>query len=266
MRFENRVTIVTGGGSGLGRVLAHRFAAEGAAVVVADVAGERAGEVADEISDAGGRSLAQTTDVTDASDVKAMVEKTREAFGPVDVLVNNAAKATDADFLDLGEGSWDEDVTVTLKGPFLCSQTVLADMMERGSGVILNISSVNALGYYGNEAYSAAKAGLLNLTRGLAVRYGPSGIRVNAIAPGSLRTPAWEQRIEKDPDVFERVSRWYPLGRVGEPEDVSGAALFLASDEAAWITGAVLPVDGGLTAGNMQMMREMIEDQDDQTS
>jgi NAD(P)-dependent dehydrogenase (short-subunit alcohol dehydrogenase family) len=266
MRFEDKVTIVTGGGSGLGRVLAHRFAAEGAAVVVADVAGERAGEVADEISDAGGRSLAQTTDVTEASDVKTMVETAREAFGPVDVLVNNAAKATDADFLSLGWETWDEDVNVTLKGPFLCSQTVLADMVKRGSGVILNISSVNALGYYGNEAYSAAKAGILNLTRSLAVRYGPSGIRVNAIAPGTLRTPAWEQRKEADPDVFERLTRWYPLGRVGEPGDVAGAALFLASDEAAWITGAVLPVDGGLTAGNMQIMEEIIKGQDGQPS
>ena len=165
MRFEDKVTIVTGGGSGLGRVLAHRFAAEGAAIVVADVAGERAGAVADEISDSGGRSLAQTTDVTDASEVSAMVETTREAFGPVDVLVNNAARATDEDFLSLGGESWDEDVAVTLKGPFLCSQTVLADMVEKGSGVILNISSVNALGYFGNEAYSAAKAGILNLTQ-----------------------------------------------------------------------------------------------------
>lgn len=132
-------------------------------------------------------------------------------------------------------------------------------MTRNGSGVILNISSVNALGYYGNEAYSAAKAGILSLTRSLAVRYGPHGVRVNAIAPGTLRTPAWEKRREEDPEVFERVARWYPLGRIGEPEDVAGAALFLASDEAAWISGAVLPVDGGLNAGNMQMMREIIK-------
>src|ERR687897_792414 len=201
MRFKDRVTIVTGGGSGLGRVLAHRFAAEGAAVVVADVARERAVEVAEEIIDAGGDSLAQPTDVTDASEVKTMVEATRETFGPVDVLINNAAKA-----------------------------------------------------------------GILSLTRSLAVLYGPSGIRVNAIAPGTLKTPAWEQRREKNPYVFERLTRWYPLGRVGEPDDVAGAALFLASDDAAWITGAVLPVDGGLTAGNMQMMEEMIKGQGGQTS
>ena len=262
MRFEGRVVIVTGGGSGLGRVLAHRFAAEGAAVVVADVVGERAGEVADEISESGGTSLARTMDVTDAADVEAMVEATRDAFGPANILVNNAARATDADFLGLSEEVWDRDVAIALKGSFLCSQAVLADMTKRGSGVILNISSVNALGYYGNEAYSAAKAGILNLTRSLAVRYGPFGVRVNAIAPGTLRTPAWERRREEDPEVFERVARWYPLGRIGEPEDVVGAALFLASDEAAWISGAVLPVDGGLTAGNTQMMREIVKEPD----
>ena len=265
MRFQSRVAIITGSGSGLGRVLAHCFAAEGAAVVVADVVGQRANTVADEISGAGGISLAQTTDVTRADDVEAMVGAAREAFGSVEILINNAAKATDVDFLDVSEEAWDEDVAIALKGSFLCSQAVLADMTKNRSGTILNISSVNAFAYFGNEAYSAAKAGILSLTRSLAVRYGPFGVRVNAIAPGTLRTPAWEQRRQKDPDVFERVAKWYPLGRIGDPEDVAGAALFLASDEAAWISGAVLPVDGGLTAGNMEMAREIINESDEPT-
>jgi meso-butanediol dehydrogenase/(S,S)-butanediol dehydrogenase/diacetyl reductase len=265
VRFQERVTIITGSGSGLGRVLAHRFAAEGAAVVVADVVGQRATTVAGEIADAGGKSLAHTTDVTDAADVEAMVRTAREAFGPIEILINNAAKATDADFLNLSEEAWDEDVAIALKGSFLCSQAVLGDMTKNRSGIILNISSVNALAYFGNEAYSAAKAGILSLTRSLAVRYGSFGVRVNAIAPGTLRTPAWEQRRQKDPGIFERAAMWYPLGRIGEPEDVAGAALFLASDEAAWISGAVLPVDGGLTAGNMQMMQEIVKEPNDPT-
>ena len=265
MRFQSRVVIITGSGSGLGRVLAHSFAGEGAAVVVADVVDQRATTVADEISEAGGSSLAQITDVTNAAGVEAMVGAARETFGSVDILVNNAAKATDADFLEVSEEAWEEDVAIALKGSFLCSQAVLGEMTENRSGVIINISSVNAFAYFGNEAYSAAKAGIVNLTRSLAVRYGPFGVRVNAIAPGTLRTPAWEERRQKDPDVFDRVAKWYPLGRIGEPEDVAGAALFLASDEAAWISGAVLPVDGGLTAGNMEMAREIVSESDDRT-
>ena len=265
MRFQSRVVIITGSGSGLGRVLAHSFAGEGAAVVVTDVMDQRATTVADEISEAGGSSLAQTTDVTNAAGVEAMVGAARETFGSVDILVNNAAKATDADFLEVSEEAWDEDLGIALKGSFLCSQAVLGEMTENRSGVIINISSVNAFAYFGNEAYSAAKAGIVNLTRSLAVRYGPFGVRVNAIAPGTLRTPAWEERRQKDPDVFDRVAKWYPLGRIGEPEDVAGATLFLASDEAAWISGAVLPVDGGLTAGNMEMAREIVSESDDRT-
>src|SRR3712207_488108 len=229
MRFQGRTAIITGSGSGLGRVLALRFAAEGASVIVADMVAQRASAVASEIAGASGTALPQTADVTSAADVEAMVAAAREAFGPANILVNNAAKATDIDFLEVAEEAWDGDVAIALKGAFLCSQAVLKDMVKNRSGVILNISTVNALAYYGNEAYSAAKAGVLSLTRSLAVRYGPVGVRANAIAPGTLRTPAWEERSRKDPTVFDRVAKWYPLGRIGEPEDVVGAALFLCS-------------------------------------
>ena len=131
-------------------------------------------------------------------------------------------------------------------------------MIEQGSGVIVNIASVNGMAFFANEPYSAAKAGLISLTRSMAVRYGKHGIRAVAIAPGTIRSPLWQERIDKEPAIFERLVRWYPLGRVGEPEDVANAVAFLASDDAAWISGDVLRVDGGLLAGNAQMARELV--------
>jgi meso-butanediol dehydrogenase/(S,S)-butanediol dehydrogenase/diacetyl reductase len=258
MRFKDRTVIVTGGGSGIGRVIAQRFAAEGARVAVVDWIGGRADAVTAEIVAAGGQAQSIFADVSSSHDVAEMARTVTSRLGAIDVLVNNAAIADGDDVLEIDEATWDHDVAVVLKGVFLCSKAVLPSMIERRRGVIVNIASVNGLSALGNEAYSAAKAGVINLTQSMAVRYGRHGIRCNAIAPGTIRTPIWQERIERDPVVFQRLVKWYPLGRVGEPDDVASASLFLASDEASWITGVVLPVDGGLLAGNFRMTRELL--------
>jgi meso-butanediol dehydrogenase/(S,S)-butanediol dehydrogenase/diacetyl reductase len=258
MRLRDKRVIVTGSASGIGRAIAMRFAQEGAAVVIADLDEQGAVRVAEAVATHGGRAIAVDVDVTDEERVARMLARAEDALGGVDVLVNNANNRPSDDLLAMDPADWDGDVRVTLRGPYLCTRAVLPAMLERGSGAIVNIASVNGLGFYGNEAYSAAKAGLISLTRSVAVRYGKRGVRANAVAPGTVRTPNWEARVEIDPDVFDKVSAWYPLGRVGEPGDVANAALFLASDEAAWVTGAVLPVDGGLTAGNYRMTSELV--------
>jgi NAD(P)-dependent dehydrogenase (short-subunit alcohol dehydrogenase family) len=252
------VVIITGAGSGIGRVMAKRFADEGAKVAVVDWHGDRADEVAEEIGRDGGQAAAIRTDVSVGREVKSMVAEVESRLGAPDVLVNNAAIAAGDDVLEIDEPTWERDVSVVLKSVFLCSKAVLPSMIERRTGVIVNITSVNGLSALGNEAYSAAKAGVINLTQGIAVRYGGHGIRCNAIAPGTIRTPIWQERVERDPVVFQRLVKWYPLGRVGEPDDIANAAMFLASDDAAWITGTVLRVDGGLLAGNLPMTRELL--------
>jgi len=248
-RLEGKAALVTGGGSGIGRAISRRFAADGAAVVVADVVGERAEEVAAEI---GGKAV--QGDVTEADEVARMVEEA----GDVDVLVNNAGGGMADDVLEISEDEWEADVRLNLRSTYLCSKAVLPGMIERGSGVIINITSVNGIAFFANEPYSAAKAGVISLTRSMAVRYGRHGVRTVAIAPGTIRTPLWQERVDKEPEIFTRLVRWYPLRRVGEPEDVANAAAFLASDDASWITGEVLRVDGGLLAGNAQMARELV--------
>jgi NAD(P)-dependent dehydrogenase (short-subunit alcohol dehydrogenase family) len=258
MRFAGRTIVVTGGGSGIGRVMAKRFAGEGGSLVIADLLDDKAREVATEIESDGGRAVAVRANVTVAAEVEAMAAAAEEAFGPVDVLVNNAYSCDGDNVALMDEATWDKDIAGVVKSAFLCSKRVLRSMIERRGGVIVNIASVNGLAYVGNEAYSAGKAAMINLTQSIAVRYGHYGVRCVAIAPGSIATPAWQERIEKEPDVFDRLVKWYPLRRVGTPDDVANAALFLASDDASWITGTVLRVDGGLLAGNEVFTNELL--------
>lgn len=257
MRLQDRVAVVTGGGSGIGRAICRLFAADGAKVVAADLVPERAQETAALIQEAGGEAIGVAVDVSKADMVTAMVDAANDAFGRVDILVNNAGLSVGDTILDFDEAAWDLNLDVVLKGAYLCSKAVVPGMIERGSGVILNIASVNGMMAVGESAYSAAKAGMINLTGNMAIHFGDKGIRVNCIAPGTIRTPIWGERIARDPEVFDKVSQWYPLGRVGEPDDVANAALFLCSDDAAWITGVTLPVDGGLTAGSFRLNRDL---------
>jgi meso-butanediol dehydrogenase / (S,S)-butanediol dehydrogenase / diacetyl reductase len=258
-RFDGQVAIVTGSGSGIGQAIAARLAEEGASICVADIDLPSAEVTASRLHDLGYNALARHVDVTDRAGVADAVAWTNEQLGPVDVLVNNAAFCNDTPLLELTEQDWDRDVDVTLKGSFFCAQAVLPDMVARGTGSIVNLGSVNGFQYLGNEAYSAAKAGLISLTRSLAVRYGRYGIRTNMVAPGTIRTAAWDDRLARNPAVLDEVAKWYPLGRVGTVDDVAAAVAFLASGEASWITGTVLTVDGGLLAGNAPMVADIFD-------
>lgn len=257
MRLNDKVAIVTGAGSGIGRATAELFAGEGARVVVDDRYGERAEETVQRIRNAGGVALAIEADVSQKAAVEAMVAQALTAYGRVDILVNNAAVGTGDDILQIEEVDWDRGLTIVLKSVYLCCKAVLPKMIEQRSGAIVNIASVNGLTGLGEEAYSAAKAGVINLTQNMALKYGRFNVRANVICPGTIQTPIWQPQLEKDPQIFERLTPWYPLGRIGQPEDIAKAALFLASDEAAWITGVILPVDGGLMAGSYRMAREL---------
>ena len=249
-RLRDRVVLITGGGSGIGREMAKQFASEGAALVIADRHLDAAQGTVDLITTAGGSAIATETDVSQSDQVAAMAETALKRFGKVDVLINNAGLSVGDTILDFDEAAWDLNVDVVLKAVYLCSRALLPQMIERGSGVILNIASVNGLMAIGESAYSAAKAGMISLTGNMAIHYGDKGVRVVCIAPGTIETPIWSERLKREPNAMDHIRPWYPLGRVGKPDDVAKAALFLCSDDASWITGITLPVDGGLTAGS----------------
>jgi len=252
-RLRGKAAVITGGASGIGRATAELFASEGARVVIFDRNARSGEEATATIRKVGGEAVFVPGDVARATDAERAVATARERYGQVDILVNNAGISVGNSALDIDEPTWDLNFAVVLKGAYHFVRAALPLMRARHQGAIVNVASVNGMLALGEDAYSAAKAGLINFTQNLAVRYGAEGIRVNAIAPGTVRTPIWQQQIERTPDVFDRLTPWYPLGRVGEPEDIARAALFLASDEASWITGVVLPVDGGLTAGQYRM-------------
>ncbi|MGY0231620.1 SDR family NAD(P)-dependent oxidoreductase [Longispora urticae] len=260
-RFDGRVAFVTGAAHGIGRAIAVRLAAEGAAVVVADIDGEAAGELAHTLAEHGGGALAVDCDVRDREAVRVAVAATVARFGRLDVLVNNVGVAGEWEFERTDDEEWARQLDPTLNGAVRCVQESLPHLLHApGGGSVVTIGSVNGLSGFGGEAYSAAKAGLVSLTQNLALRYGrrgrellgtgPGWVRFNLVAPGTVRTRAWTGRGAEGLAAMDRFAKEYPLGRVGEPEDIAAAVAFLASGDAAWITGVVLPVDGGITAGH----------------
>jgi 3-oxoacyl-[acyl-carrier protein] reductase len=243
MRLENKVAIITGAGSGIGRETALLFAKEGAKVVVADM-NEKAGEETVAEININGEGFFVKLDVSSREQAKQMAKITLEKYGKIDVLINNAGIVQDAFLSKMTEEQWDKVINVNLKGVFNCSQAVVEVMMSQGSGVIINTSSIVGLnGNVGQVNYAATKAGLIGMTKTLAKELGKKGIRVNAVAPGFIATPMTSNVPEK---ILEMMKEKTPLRRLGEPKDIANAYLYLASDEANFVNGAVLCVDGGL--------------------
>jgi len=245
-RFEAYGVLVTGAARGIGAAVARRLAEEGARVLLTDADPREVVKTATALREQGLTAEALACDVADRAAVEAAVAHAVDAFGALDVLVNCAASCTPDTplFEDGPDEAWARDLDITLTGTYRCCRAALPHLVASGRGAIVSIGSVNGLHDFGNQAYSAAKAGLVSLTRTLSGHAAARGVRVNLVVPGTVRTSAWEGR-EAD---LEALRSLYPLGRVDEPEDVAAAVAFLASRDAAWITGTALTVDGGLTA------------------
>ncbi|MGI8914607.1 MAG: SDR family NAD(P)-dependent oxidoreductase [Chloroflexota bacterium] len=250
MQVTDQVALVTGAGSGIGRAIALALAEAGAHVVTTELPEQlaRAVLVSDQIRGMGRRSLALPLDVTDVPSIGPFVATVQRELGRLDLLVNNAGVQVARPALDVSEDDWDRVLDVNLRGVFFCAQAAGRVMVAQRHGRIINVASQNGVvGYFNRAAYCAAKAGVVNLTRVLAIEWAPYNVLVNAVAPTFVRTPMGERTLS-DPAVRDDILRRIPLGRVAEPEDVVGAVVYLGSPAAAMVTGHTLLVDGGWTA------------------
>ncbi len=250
MKFNDKVVIITGSGRGIGREIAGAFASEGARVVIADLNYEEAIAAADDLAISGANTLAVQVDITDPVQVQSLVDQTIKKFGKVDVLVNNAGVSVVRPFLDVTLDEWNFIIGVNLTGAFLCGQAVGRVMVEQGHGRIVNIASISGQrGATGRAAYGASKAGLIQLTKVMAVELAPKGITVNAVAPGPVVTEMSEQTHTEDTRraYYERI----PMLRYGLKNEIAAGVLFLASDDSSFVNGHILNVDGGFKASGL---------------
>jgi NAD(P)-dependent dehydrogenase (short-subunit alcohol dehydrogenase family) len=261
-RLENKVALVTGAAGGIGRGIAIRFAEEGAKVGVLDLHEEASQLVVEEIRAAGGEAVALGADVGDEEQVAAAVDKLRQKFGAVTVLVNNAAVMPAGKLHETDPADFDRCLRVNLRGSYLVSRAIIPDMLEQGIGSIIHMASVTGiLGLPGLATYTATKGGLIALARAMSTDYAGQGIRVNSVSPGTIDSPMLHEFVagQSDPDFYRRAfDKMHPIGRVGTIEEVANVFVFLASDEASFVTGANYEVDGGLGVKGQQPQDDTI--------